>query len=97
MALDERIKLYLGITHNKLDNEINERISSCERELARLGISSAKIENEDELINDGIIAFVCMWMASDKDEREGWERSWQIISTALKDSSGYREELEDDV
>lgn len=97
MALNERIKLYLGITHNKLDNEIGERIASCERELVRLGVSSSKATSGDELIKDAIIAFVCMWMASDKDEREGWERSWQIISTALKDSSGYREELNNDV
>lgn len=90
-TLRNRIKLNLGITHNALDNEIDSRVASGRREYIRLGITQAKANGNDDLIIDGLIAFTCKVLASDKTEREGWERSWQIISTALKDSSAYYE------
>ena len=93
-TIKERIKLNLGISHDKLDDEIDARIAAGRKELKRLGITAVKANSEDELISDGLIAFVCMWHASDSTERSGWDRSWQIISTALKDSSAYYEESE---
>lgn len=90
--LKDRIKLNLGITHEALDSEITARIESGKKEYIRLGISREKATGDDPLINDGLIAFVCKTLASDKAEREGWDRSWQIISTALKDTSAYHEE-----
>lgn len=90
--LEDRIKLNLGITHAALDSEIAARIESGRMEYIRLGISREQAIGDDPLINDGLIAFVCKTLASDKAEREGWDRSWQIISTALKDTSAYHEE-----
>lgn len=90
-----RIKINLGITHTALDDEITARIGSGRKEYTRLGITENKATGNDPLIVDGLIAYVCKTLASDKSEREGWDRSWQIISTALKDSSDYYEEESD--
>lgn len=94
ISILNRIKLNLGISHDKLDNEIEKRIASGRKDLMRLGVTESKANSDDELVSDGLIAFVCMWLASDPGERDGWEKSWQIISVALKDSSEYYEESE---
>lgn len=87
----KRCKNNLGISHNKLDCEIRARIATGRKELKRLGVTNEKANSNDELVVDGLIAFTCMKLASDKQEREGWERSWDIISTSLKNSSEYTE------
>ena len=94
VTIKDRIKLHLGITHDKLDQEIEARIASGRKDPIRLGVTENMANGDDELVCDGLISFVCMWQASDPGERDGWERSWQIISTALKDSSAYYEESE---
>ena len=93
-SLKDRIKLNLGISHDKLDDEIDARVAAGRKELIRIGVTQAKANGNDELVLDGLIAFACMRLASDEKERDLWERSWDITSTALKDSSAYYEESE---
>lgn len=92
VALKERVKLNLGISHKSLDDEIIAKIKSGRAELKRLGILGDLANGNNALIQDALIAYVCKTLASSPDEREGWERSWQISSTALKDTSEFYEE-----
>lgn len=93
-SLRDRIKLNLGISHEKLDDEIDARIAAGRRELIRIGVTETMANGNDELVCDGLIDFVCMRLASDDKEREGWERAWDITSVNLMNSSEYYEESE---
>ena len=93
-SITDRIKVNLGISHDELNDEIEARIATGRRELARIGVTEEMANSEDELVTDGLIDFVCMRMASDEKERALWERAWDITSTALKDTSAYYEESE---
>lgn len=93
-SVKDRIKVNLGISHNKLNDEIDARIAAGRKELIRIGVTEEKANGSDELVTDGLISFVCMRLASDEKERALWERAWDITSTALKDSSAYYEESE---
>lgn len=93
-SVRDRIKINLGIKHNKLDDEIDARIAAGRRELIRIGVTGTMANSKDELVTDALIDFACMRLASDEKERALWDRAWDITSTALKDSSAYYEESE---
>lgn len=93
-SLRDRIKLNLGISHEKLDDEIDARIGAGRRELIRIGVTDAMANSNDELVLDALIDFVCMRLASDDKERDLWERAWDITSVSLMNSSAYYEESE---
>lgn len=91
MSIKESVKLQIGITHDKLDSEIARLEKVAKTELKRLGIKQEKIDdNNDSLIEEAVIDFICKFMASDERDRALWERAWDIISTELKDSKEYR-------
>ena len=93
-SLKDRIKLNLGISHERLDDEIDARIGAGRRELIRIGVTDAMANSNDELVLDALIDFVCMRLASDDKERDLWERAWDITSVSLMNSSAYYEESE---
>ena len=93
-SVKDRVKVNLGISHNKLDDEIDARIAAGRKELIRIGVTETMANSSDELVTDGLIDFACMRLASDETERQLWERAWDITSTALKDSSASYEESE---
>jgi hypothetical protein len=47
MALLDDIKLFLRISHNLLDNEIQTVIASAREELKRAGVKAAVAESQD--------------------------------------------------
>ena len=93
-SLRDRIKLNLGISHDRLDDEIDARIAAGRRELIRIGVTETMANSNDELVSDGLIDFVCMRLAADDKERDLWERAWDIVSVSLMNTSAYYEESE---
>ena len=93
-SLRDRIKLNLGISHDRLDDEIDARIAAGRRELISIGVTETMANSNDELVSDGLIDFVCMRLASDDKERDLWERAWDIVSVSLMNTSAYYEESE---
>ena len=91
MSIKDSVKKCIGIYHEELDSEITRLEKVAKTELKRLGISESKINGNDSLIEEAVIDFVCKTLASDAKEREWWDRSWRISSTALKDSTNYLE------
>ena len=93
-SIRDRIKVNLGISHDELNDEIDARIATGRKELARIGVTEEMANSEDELVTDGLIDFVCMRLASDDKERDLWERAWDIVSVSLMNTSAYYEESE---
>ena len=88
MALIDRAKTTLRISHTKLDSEIGEIISTARAELIRLGVSEvAAASTSDALVNDAVLTFVLYKMASKGNEQ--YFESWQYQADCLRKSASH--------
>lgn len=85
------IKARLRISHDKLDDQIEEDIAAAKAEMIRVGISSDAVEDEDNpLIDKAIIAY-CMWIeSSDTDSIGRYGRQWSQWRDELRKSPLYK-------
>ncbi len=69
--LAKDIKLYLRISHNLLDDEIEKVIASARQEMIRAGVSTAVANGEDtdsvEIVETAIKTYAKMYYADTKD------------------------------
>jgi uncharacterized phage protein (predicted DNA packaging) len=74
MALLDDIKLFLRISHNLLDNEIQTVIASAREELKRAGVKAAIAESQDagtkELVEQAIKTYAKAYYAEPKDAEQ---------------------------
>lgn len=90
MSVKDSVKKQIGISHDKLDSEIERLERTARAELIRLGITEEKAKSiDDSLIEEAVIDFICKFMASDENDRNLWERAWDIASHQLKNSKNY--------
>jgi uncharacterized phage protein (predicted DNA packaging) len=71
MALLDDIKLYLRISHNLLDNEIQTVITSAREELKRAGVKAAVAESQEpaskDLVEQAIKTYAKTYYAEPKE------------------------------
>lgn len=71
MALLDDIKLYLRISHNLLDNEIQTVIASAREELKRAGVKTAVAESQEpaskDLVEQAIKTYAKSYYAEPKE------------------------------
>lgn len=71
MALLDDIKLYLRISHNLLDNEIQTVIASARGELKRAGVKTAVAESQEpeskDLVEQAIKTYAKAYYAEPKE------------------------------
>ena len=71
MALLDDIKLYLRISHNLLDNEIQTVIASARGELKRAGVKAAVAESQEpaskDLVEQAIKTYAKAYYAEPKE------------------------------
>ena len=90
MSIRESVKKLIGISHTQLDSEIDRLEKTVRAELVRLGIVEKKVNSQDDsLVEEAVIDFICQFMASDEKERALWSRAWEITAGNLKNSKGY--------
>ena len=81
MALLEDIKLTLRISHNLLDEEIQDEITSARQEMVRAGVNSSVATTQDGennlLVEQAIKVYVLMLHEMDVKRREGYEESFK--------------------
>lgn len=65
--------------------EIQSNIEAARAELLRSGVSSAKIEEDDALMQNAIIDYVLMQM-NDEDQYERYFNAWQYEMDNLRKS-----------
>lgn len=88
MLLDE-VKLILRMSHNKLDDEINDYIASARLEMIRLGILEEMANSDDDLIKQAIKTYCQMNNTSDDKKYERYFNSWQYQTDCLRKSKNY--------
>lgn len=93
----ERIKRALRITHNLLDEEIDETINVARAEIIRSGVDEAVAEKDDVLINSAIKTYCLFVLSNDEKKRDGLWRSWEYQLDCLRKSKGYMREGDSDV
>ncbi|MBW8382495.1 MAG: DNA-packaging protein [Youngiibacter sp.] len=89
--LRDKVKLALGISHSKLDSDIDETISSAMSEMERIGIFAEKVVDTDPLIVEAIKTYCKYIYYTELDAREKFFESWNYQIDCLRKSSDYQE------
>ncbi len=78
-----KVKLALRINNNAYDEEINDLISACKKELELAGIASSNIDDKDPIIIRAIIFYCKSNFGLDNDEHEKWLLSYESLKSFL--------------
>lgn len=97
MAMLDKVKLALRITHTSLDNEINENIEAAKEELERAGVPrDVATQPETYPLVARAIKTYCQSMAAlDQNQAEKYMVSFKYQLDNLRKSSIYGETEED--
>lgn len=87
LTIMEKVKLALRISHNLLNGEINDVITSAREELKRAGVSAEKADSNDEIIETAIKTYALAYYATTKDA-ERYEESFKYQCDCLRKSFG---------
>ena len=87
-----KVKLALRISNNAFDNELNDLISACKKELELSGIASSNIIDSDKMIIQAIIMYCKANFGYDNPEAERYTNSYNSIKTFLCTNDYYLEE-----
>lgn len=91
-TIQEKVKLALRISHNLLDAEISDVITSARSELKRAGVDSDKADGDDEIIETAIKCYALAYYASDVKDSERYTESFKYQCDCLRKS--FPQELE---
>ena len=91
MALLDDVKLALRISHNLLDNEIADVITSARQEMVRAGVNANVVSGEvsdypAELIEQAIKTYVLEYYTREPKEAERYSQSFQYQCDNLRKS-----------
>lgn len=81
----EKVKLALRISHNELDDEINDVIISARQEMTRAGMKSETAESSMELVETAIKTYALAYYAPVK-EAEKYTESFRYQLDQLRKS-----------
>lgn len=87
LTIMQKVKLALRISHNLLDAEISDVITSARQELKRAGVAANKAEGNDEIIETAIKTYALAYYSTTKDA-ERYEESFKYQCDCLRKSFG---------
>lgn len=91
MSIIDQIKTALRISHNKLDSELEARISAARAEMVRVGVEEAIANDDDDpLVLDAVKTYCQYAFTDDEKKREGFYNSWVCQIDGLRKSRSYR-------
>lgn len=79
----KKVKLALRINNNAYDEEINDLINACKKELKLAGIAPSNIVDTDPIIIRIIIFYCKSNFGLDNDESEKWLLSYESLKSFL--------------
>lgn len=98
MSLVDDVKLYLRISHDLLDNEIEQVVASARQEMVRAGVAASVANGEDEgsvqIVEMAIKTYAKMYYADTKDG-EKYAESFKYQLDNIRKS--YPKEVVEDV
>ena len=86
-TIADKVKLALRISHNLLDDEINDVIASARQELIRSGVSEEVANSNMELVETAIKTYVLEYYASDTKEAERFDNSFKYQLDCIRKST----------
>lgn len=92
-TIADKVKLALRISHNLLDSEISDVITSARLELKRAGVDSEKAEGDAENVETAIKTYALAYYSSDVKDAERYQESFKYQCDCLRKS--YPQETED--
>ena len=92
-TITDKVKLALRISHNLLDSEISDVITSARLELKRAGVDSEKVEGDAENVETAIKTYALAYYSSDVKDAERYQESFKYQCDCLRKS--YPQETED--
>ena len=87
-TISDKVKLALRISHNLLDSEITDVITSARMELKRAGVNTTKAESDDEDVVTAIKTYALAYFSSDTKEAERYSESFKYQCDCLRKSYG---------
>ncbi len=84
----EKIKKNLRITHSKLDDEIEDCISACLRDLERVGLKDVDNKKNDHLILQCVKSY-SRWQFNFENQAERYRQSYESLRNALSLNKDY--------
>lgn len=86
--LKDKIKLALRISHDLLDGEITELITTARAEMTRAGVPDSVAEDtSNDVVTQAIKTYALYSMADDEKKAEGYFESWQYQLDNIRKSS----------
>ncbi len=90
MAILDKVKLALRISHTTLDADITDSINAARLELKRAGVLAEKADANDDDLIDMAIKTYCLYVYSNSEKKQdGYLKSWEYQLENLRKSEGY--------
>ncbi len=90
----EDIKKYLRINHNEYDDEVQDLIDACKKDLGLSGIALSSIEESDVLIKRAIVIYCKLHFGYDNPDYDKLTNSYNMLVNHLALSTDYNTENE---
>ena len=91
-TLTDKVKLALRISHNLLDGEIADVITSARQEMVRAGVSSDVAESDKEIVETAIKTYALEYYASDAKDADRFSNSFKYQLDCIRKSTISMEE-----
>lgn len=90
MAMLDKVKLALRISHTALDSDITDTIKTARLELIRAGVLVEKANSEDDELIDMALKTYCLYVYCNNDKiKDKYLESWQYQLDNIRKSDGY--------
>ena len=87
-TIADKVKLALRISHNLLDAEISDIITSARLELIRAGVNEDYANGDTEDVETAIRTYALTYYASDVKDAERYDTSFKYQCDCLRKSHG---------
>ena len=82
----DKVKLALRISHNLLDAEISDVVTSARQELIRAGVNETIANSDREIVQTAIKTYALQYYASDVKETDRYGESFRYQCDCLRKS-----------
>lgn len=83
----EKVKLALRISHNLLDSDINDTISTARAEMIRSGVAVDVANSNLDVVEMAIKTYCLYVYANDTKMQDGYFKSWEYQLENIRRSS----------
>lgn len=83
----EKVKLALRISHNLLDSDINDTISTARAEMIRSGVAVDVANSNLDVVEMAIKTYCLYIYANDTKMQDGYFKSWEYQLENIRRSS----------